>query len=90
MKKITLLISLFLWIAQTANAQRPNSFSFDPTVFINEFESYMSTSSKREVKDMAEEFSGYYNAGKFTNQQKVQMIKLCNEMLNATFSSCFR
>ncbi len=75
---------MFLWIAQTANAQRPNSFSFDPTVFINEFESYMSTSSKREVKDMAEEFSGYYNAGKFTNQQKVQMIKLCNEMLNAT------
>ena len=64
-------------------AQRPNSFSFDQTVFLGEFESFISTSSKRDVRDMAEEFSGYYSSGKFTTPQKNQIIRLCNEMLMA-------
>jgi len=33
---------------------------------------------------MAEEFSGYYNAGKFSNAQKTMIIRQSNEMLNAT------
>lgn len=78
-----LLVLSFLLAGLAGNAQRPNSFSFDPSVFINEFEAYVSTAPNREVKDMAEEFSGYYNAGKFTAPQKTQIIKLCNEMLNA-------
>lgn len=84
MKKITILLSLILCYATSGMAQRPNSFSFDPSVFLGEFENYIGSSPKREVRDMAEEFSGYYNSGKFTAQQKVQIIKLCNEMLNAT------
>lgn len=83
MKKSSFWILLFLFSLTHVNAQRPNSFSFDPSVFIGEFESYMSSAQKKEVKDMAEEFSGYYNAGKFSNAQKTMIIRQCNEMLNA-------
>jgi hypothetical protein len=84
MKKSSFWLFILLLSFSQVKAQRPNSFSFDPSVFIGEFESYMSTSQKREVKDMAEEFSGYYNAGKFSNAQKTMIIRQCNEMLNAT------
>ncbi|MBP7512075.1 MAG: hypothetical protein KA981_09100, partial [Bacteroidia bacterium] len=83
MKKSSFWLLVFLFSLTHVNAQRPNSFSFDPSVFISEFESYMSSAQKKEVKDMAEEFSGYYNAGKFSNAQKTMIIRQCNEMLNA-------
>lgn len=83
MKKSSFWLLVFLFSLTQVNAQRPNSFSFDPSVFISEFESYMSSAQKKEVKDMAEEFSGYYNAGKFSNAQKTMIIRQCNEMLNA-------
>ncbi|OYU97163.1 MAG: hypothetical protein CFE21_02410 [Bacteroidetes bacterium B1(2017)] len=82
MKKIFSILLLLCVGFSPIKAQRPNSFSFDPAVFIGEFETFIGSSPKREVRDMAEEFTGYYNAGKFTAPQKNQIIKLCNEMLN--------
>jgi hypothetical protein len=82
MKKLIVVCLALLLFLPKIQAQRPNSFSFDPSVFIGEFESFISTSSKKDVRDMAEEFSGYYGAGKFSNAQKIQIIKLGNEMLN--------
>ncbi len=82
MKKVVALVVMLLLGFTSLQAQRPNSFSFDPSVFIGEFETFVSSSSKKDVRDLAEEFSGYYNAGKFTTAQKNQIIRLCNEMLN--------
>ncbi len=62
-------------------AQRPTSFTVNPTAFGDEFEKYISSSPKKEVKDLAEEFAGYYAQGKYTLAQKNQLIKVCNEML---------
>ena len=83
MKKIWSILLIMLILIGPVLAQRPNSFSFDQTVFLGEFESFVSKASKKEVRDMAEEFSGYYSSGKFTTPQKNQIIRLCNEMLNA-------
>jgi hypothetical protein len=77
------LLCLLTCATQTTFAQRPNSFSFDPNVFINELETYLNSASKKEVKDLGEEFSGHYRSGKFTAQQKTLIIKQSNDMLNA-------
>lgn len=83
MRRIIALTIIFSCFLSNIYAQRPNSFSFDPNVFINELEAYLNTATKREVKDLGEEFSGHYRSGKFTAQQKTQIIKQSNEMLNA-------
>jgi hypothetical protein len=46
-------------------------------------ETYLNSASKKEVKDLGEEFSGHYRSGKFTAQQKTLIIKQSNDMLNA-------
>lgn len=76
-----LIICYFIFI-NSVIAQRPNSFSFDPDVFINEFETFMKT-GKSEAKDAADDFAGNFNAGKISAAQKVQVIRMCNEMLQA-------
>lgn len=83
MRRIIALTIIFSCFLSNIYAQRPNSFSFDPNVFINELEAYLNTATKREVKDLGEEFSGHYRSGKFTAQQKTQIIKQSNEMLNS-------
>ena len=75
---------LFITLFQVVlKAQRPNSFSYDPNVFITEFESFM-RSGKSDAKDEADNFVANYNTGKFSLPQKQQMVKLCNEMLQKT------
>jgi len=83
-----LLLVLFFGMI---HAQRPNSFSFDQTKFIGEFEAFIKSSSKGDIKNLGEEFAGYYNSGKFSSVQKLQIIKLCNQMLdkNASLSPDF-
>ncbi len=83
MKKAYILLFSLMMIWQHSIAQRPTSFSFDPNVFIDEFESFVASTGKREIKDLGEEFSGYYRGGKFSVAQKNQVIRLSNEMLNA-------
>jgi hypothetical protein len=80
MKKI-FIVTLFLTLgALVLKAQRPTSFSYDPNVFIGEFESFM-RSGKNDAKDESDNFVANYNTGKFSLPQKLQMVKLCNEML---------
>ncbi|MFZ4799312.1 MAG: hypothetical protein ACOYMA_17565 [Bacteroidia bacterium] len=80
MKKI-IFFALIYFVSNTVLlAQRPTSFSYDPNVFITEFEAFM-RSGKSDAKDEAENFSANYNTGKFSLPQKQQMVKLCNEML---------
>lgn len=83
MKNIFTFLLLYFILSGSVFAQRPNSFSFDQSVFLDEFEKFINSSTKKEVRDLGEEFSGYYTSGKFTNPQKTQIVKLCNEMLDA-------
>jgi hypothetical protein len=80
MKKILLFVLIIAVFNGSLLAQRPTSFSYDPNVFITEFESFM-RSGKSDAKDEAENFAANYNTGKFSLPQKQQMVKLCNEML---------
>ena len=80
MKKTIFIAILYILSNTDLLAQRPTSFSYDPNVFISEFESFM-RSGKSDAKDEAENFSANYNTGKFSLPQKQQMVKLCNEML---------
>lgn len=80
MKKTIFIALLYILSNTNLLAQRPTSFSYDPNVFISEFESFM-RSGKSDAKDEAENFSANYNTGKFSLPQKQQMVKLCNEML---------
>lgn len=80
MKKLS-FFSFLLLLCGNLFAQRPSSFTVNPSAFGDEFERYISSSSKKEVKELAEEFSGYYAQGKYTLAQKNQLIKVCNEML---------
>jgi hypothetical protein len=80
MKKIIFFALLYFVSNSILLAQRPTSFSYDPNVFITEFESFI-RSGKSDAKDEAENFAASYNTGKFSLPQKQQMVKLCNEML---------
>lgn len=83
MKKI-LITLLFLGVL-ASNTQAQNSFSFDLIQFANDLEDFIDKSGSRTAKDAAGEFVANYNAGKFSNNQKMQVIKMCNQMLYQHF-----
>ncbi len=67
--------------------QAQNSFSFDVLQYPNDLDDYFDKRGNSAVKDAVSEFIGYYNSGKFTNNQKIQMIKLTNQMLDQNYQS---
>lgn len=79
------LAFLLLFSPFLSQAQRPNSFAFDVIQFINDLEDFIDKNGKSEARDAVAEFAGYYNAGKFSNTQKISIIKMSNEMLNRNF-----
>ncbi len=80
-----LLTLVFLFSSFHLFAQRPNSFSFDVVQFINDLEDFIDKNGKSEARDAMSEFESYYNSGKFSNTQKIYIIKMSNEMLNRNF-----
>lgn len=84
MKKSGFILFIFLLTTASSFAQRPNSFSFDVVQFINDLEDFIDN-GKSEAKDAMSEFEGYYNSGRFSNTQKIYIIKMSNEMLNRNF-----
>ncbi len=56
--------------------------STDLIQFSNDLEDFIKKSGGSSAKDAVEEFNGYYNSGRFTNPQKIQIIRICNEMIN--------
>ncbi|MFY8021672.1 MAG: hypothetical protein ACOVP1_10755 [Bacteroidia bacterium] len=79
--KNSILFAFLFFLSGNLLAQRPSSFTVNPSAFGDEFEKYISSSPKKEVRDLGEEFAGYYAQGKYTLAQKNQLIKVCNEML---------
>lgn len=65
--------------------QAQNSFSFDVLQFPNDLDDYFDKSRNDNVRDAVAEFIGYYNGGKFSNNQKIQIIKLTNQMLDQNY-----
>ncbi len=82
MKKLVFLIAI-ISLAFAAQAQR--SFSFDVLQYPNDLDDYFDKSGSSTAKDAVAEFISYYNSGKFTNKQKIQMIKLTNQMLSFNY-----
>ena len=82
MKRISTVLLFTFLLIQSLSAQRPNSFSYDPSRFIGEFEDFFKTFAKGDNKDAGDEFYANYSAGKYNTQQKMAIIKLTNEMLD--------
>lgn len=82
MKKHGLLILLFLW-SLASFAQ--NSLSFDVLQYPNDLDDYFDKHGNSQSKDAVAEFISYYNAGRFTNNQKIQIIRLTNQMLGLNY-----
>ncbi|GAB1447599.1 hypothetical protein MASR2M44_05950 [Bacteroidota bacterium] len=82
-KKLVLILTACFWLISSVHAQRPSSFTVNPTAFADEFEKFLNTSSKKEVRDLAEEFTANYAQGKFNLAQKNQIIRLSNLMLQS-------
>lgn len=77
-KKIVCAV-LLIW---TLNAKAQiTSFSTDPAVFINEFESFIATAGDRKLNDDVKLFKENWNLGKFSPNQQKSIIKISNDML---------
>ncbi len=85
MKKTLFVLFLVILSSSKTFAQKPNSFSFDVAQFINDFSDYIDKNGKSEARDAMSEFEGYYNAGRFSNTQKIYIIKMSNDMLNRNY-----
>jgi hypothetical protein len=84
MKKIIFLLTLVIGSIQ-AIAQ--NSFSFDVLQYPNDLDNYFDKKGSDKAKDAVAEFISYYNGGKLTNNQKIQIIRLSNQMLNNNYQA---
>lgn len=82
MKKIA-LVAVFLLSVISSFAQ--NSFSFDVLQYPNDLDDYFDKSGSSKAKDAVAEFISYYNGGKLTNNQKIQVIRLTNQMLSMNY-----
>src|SRR5574343_182920 len=66
-------------------AQAQGSFSFDVLQYPNDLDEYFDKQGNTTSKDAVAEFIGYYNSGKFTNNQKIAVIRLTNQMLGMNY-----
>ncbi|MBC7425411.1 MAG: hypothetical protein H7321_02655 [Bacteroidia bacterium] len=78
LKRTCFLILLFI---SAAVLKAQNSFSREPAVFITEFTSFIENSKDKESIDALKNFKTIWNNGKLTEDQKLQVLKLCNNML---------
>ncbi|MFI5222496.1 MAG: hypothetical protein ACHQK8_09235, partial [Bacteroidia bacterium] len=86
MKKILFLLFLVTISSSKIFAQRPNSFSFDVGQFINDLYDWINKNGNTEARNAVQEFEGNYNAGKFSNTQKLYIIRMCNDMLTHNYN----
>lgn len=77
------LVLFALMLSCTIQAQR--SFSFDLLQYPNDIDDYFDKSGSNSAKDAVAEFVSYYNGGRFNNKQKVQIIKITNQMLDLNY-----
>ncbi|MCU0421559.1 MAG: hypothetical protein MUC81_02020 [Bacteroidia bacterium] len=84
-KQLFIYFILALGISYQTYAQ--TSFSFDVLQYPNDLDEYFDKYGNSSAKDAVSEFIGYYNGGKFTNPQKILMIKLTNQMLNQNYKA---
>lgn len=77
-------VLFFLFILSfTVKAQ--SSFSFDVLQYPNDLDNYFNKYGNNSSNEAAAEFISYYNSGKFSNNQKIAIIRLTNQMLATNF-----
>ncbi|MFH0864730.1 MAG: hypothetical protein V1904_00945 [Bacteroidota bacterium] len=83
--RILLFAPLLLIFVIKSNAQPIKKFSDDPAVFFEEmatfFQDIDNPDDKKTAKAFVETFTLEWNGGKFSDDQKKQMIETCNKML---------
>lgn len=80
-KHYFILLLLTFWI-QTVNAQTTKQFSENPSIFIGELKDYMTSSKRQVLEDVYKEFADVFNGGTFSAEEKEQILKTGNAMLD--------
>lgn len=75
------LAFLFLFLVPVTGLLAQNSFSFDVLQYPNDLDDYFDKHGNSKARDAVAEFISYYNGGRLTNNQKIQVIRLTNQML---------
>ncbi|MFN4973122.1 MAG: hypothetical protein ACK45I_12395 [Bacteroidota bacterium] len=76
--KFVFIMAVLCWSVE-ATAQ----LSFEPKQFIIDLEDWLDKSGSKRAKDAVADFSANYNSGKWNAAQKLQVIKLSTDLLNA-------
>jgi hypothetical protein len=80
-----IIIALLSLFSTSVKSQTIKKFSDDPTVFFGEltkfFQDIDNPDNKKVAKDFIELFTNEWNTGKFSDEEKKQMISTCNQML---------
>jgi hypothetical protein len=83
--RILLFAPLLLIFVIKSNAQPIKKFSDDPAVFFEELKTFFqdidNPDDKKTAKAFVETFTLEWDGGKFSEDQKTQMIETCNKML---------
>ncbi len=82
-----ILILLGVWLPMLAGAQQkiPKSFSVEPPVFIKELESFIKDANSDAGNAVIKEFVPYWNENKITSQTQRAVINTCNKFLEKKF-----
>lgn len=82
MKKLLALILGLSLFQVTSYSQTLDSFSVDKTQFIKELEDFVTSSKRKEIEAIFEEFQVHFKGGRFTDSQFLKIHTLFNLMLD--------
>ncbi|MFH1121365.1 MAG: hypothetical protein V1775_16220 [Bacteroidota bacterium] len=78
---LRILLLLAFSVSLTAKAQEPKAFSEEPTAFLTELTAFLQSATDRESKQVLQEFSDGWAAGRYEAPVQREIIKTCNLML---------
>jgi hypothetical protein len=74
--------AIYILICLSFSVSVKAQLSYDLVQFATDFEKYIEGLGDKEASDAVGDFIGNYHGGKFSNPQKMMVIKLSNQMVN--------
>lgn len=81
MKKVYVLLPVFLSLAFCLSGQRLERFSEDRAEFMRQMEEYMTASKRQSLEKAYKEFAQVFAGGRFSEEEAKQIYKTANAML---------
>ncbi|MEN0003841.1 MAG: hypothetical protein AAF798_06845 [Bacteroidota bacterium] len=81
MYKVVLPLFFLLIFCSQSFGQKLEEFSEDPTIFLSELETFMTSSKRKQIVEVWEDFEQVANGGMFTSEEMLKINAICNKML---------